>query len=134
MATKKNTADESAPNPALGKALDDVARIKRKLVKAEAAAAAVKKTYDEAADALLLAYNQAGATSVKSQLATGYVSIRDEIVVEDWDAFNAYVKRHNAFDLYQRRPASRACLDRIEANESLPVTHSKRRLLNIKLN
>lgn len=135
MSAKKNTvSDESPPPPALGKALDELAKIHKKLDKAEAAAAAVKKVYDEAKQALLLEYNKAGATSVKSKLATGYISVSDIISVTDWPAFEAYVYKHKAFELFQRRAAVRATIDRLEAGEKVPVVKDTRRTLNIKLN
>lgn len=34
--------------------------------------------------------------------------------VKDWPAFQAYVKKHDAFDLFQRRLSEQAVMDRLE--------------------
>jgi hypothetical protein len=40
--------------------------------------------------------------------------------VKDWDAFYAYIAKHQAWELLQRRPAEAAVKERWEAGETVP--------------
>jgi len=44
-----------------------------------------------------------GVTQASTKTATVTVSEEEVAVIEDWDKFNAFVKRNNAFELYYRR-------------------------------
>lgn len=53
---------------------------------------------------------------------TARVSVyTDEIPqVEDWDAFYKFVKKNNAFELMQRRLATKSVAERLEAKQKIP--------------
>src|SRR5688572_25937677 len=52
---------------------------------------------------LLKTFNETGMESVRTSAGTAYRSLRTSATVADWDAFFAYVKAHEAFDLLERR-------------------------------
>lgn len=60
------------------------------------------------------------ASGVAGRLARVTVSNKEVQQVEDWDAFYKYVKKHDAFELMQRRLAVGAVEERIANGEKLP--------------
>ena len=93
--------------------------------------AALKAEYDEKCKpvdaameriegALLDTFNQMGVESVKTPHGTAYTTTRTSAKVADWDAFIAYVKAHDAFELLERRAGKDAVDQFRSANDELP--------------
>lgn len=62
----------------------------------------------------------AGVESVRTGNATVTVKRTTVPVVEDWPAFDAYVLKHKALDLLQRRVTVSAWRERVEAGKVVP--------------
>lgn len=60
------------------------------------------------------------ASGVAGKVARVTVTTKEIPQVEDWPKFYAYVKRHNRFDLMQRRVAEKAVNDMLEEGEKVP--------------
>jgi hypothetical protein len=60
------------------------------------------------------------ATGVAGRVARATIVTKDEPTVEDWDQFRAYVKKHNAWDLLQKRVGVTAVKARWEEGEEIP--------------
>ncbi len=61
--------------------------------------------------------NQEGAQGKVARVTINRKAIPQ---VRDWDAFYAYVHRHKAYELLQRRPAEKAIEERLEAGKKVP--------------
>jgi hypothetical protein len=64
--------------------------------------------------------------SGRGKLATLTKVIKTVPVVDDWAAVYAYIAKHDAFDLLQRRIASQAWNDRALNNETVPGVSADR--------
>lgn len=60
------------------------------------------------------------ATGVTGKLARVTIVLKPIPQVKDWDKFYAYVKKHNAFELLQRRLGETAIKERWEAGANIP--------------
>ena len=60
------------------------------------------------------------ASGVAGRLVRVSISKKDVPQVKDWVKFRAYVKKHNAFDLLQKRLSSKAILDRLDDGKKIP--------------
>jgi deoxyribose-phosphate aldolase len=69
---------------------------------------------------LLKTFEEAGMDSVKTSSGTAYRTTRTSATVADWDAFLAYVKAHDAFELVERRCSKSAVEQFKAANDDLP--------------
>ena len=66
-----------------------------------------------------------GALRVTGSKATISVSINTVPSVEDWEKFYRYVRKHKAFHLLERRPASKAWREEVENRRGRPVPGTK---------
>ncbi len=103
----------------IGDCIDEVANIDREIDKLMAGVSALKKVREEKVTLLLEAYAAEHITSSKGSLATAYVSKTKLATVKDWASVEAYVYKHKAFDLFQRRIMNSAYFDRIAAGENI---------------
>jgi hypothetical protein len=71
---------------------------------------------------LLEAMQQQGLMQVATAKATASLTKRTfvNLIAEEYDQFMAYVFKHKAVDLLQRRVNQRAYLDRVENGEKVP--------------
>jgi hypothetical protein len=60
------------------------------------------------------------ATGVAGKLARVTVVQKTSPIVEDWEAFYAYVKKNNAFELMQKRLSDTAVKERWEDGKTIP--------------
>lgn len=60
------------------------------------------------------------ASGVAGKLARVTVVSKDIPQVKDWKKFYAYVKRHSAFELMQRRLSNKAIEERLEDGKKIP--------------
>lgn len=63
---------------------------------------------------------KSNATGIAGKLARVTVSNKEVVQIEDWPAFYKYIKKHDAFDLMQRRCAPQAIEARLEAKVKIP--------------
>lgn len=94
--------------------------------------------YTEAQDrieALLLAlFGELGVDSVRTAEGTAYTATRVSATVADWDAFIAFVKTNDAYEMIERRVSKAAVEQYKAANEDLPpgVNWSETRVVNFR--
>lgn len=89
----------------------------------------------ERIEALLLSmFGELGVDSVKTQEGTAYTATRVSATVADWDAFIAFVKNNDAYEMIERRVSKTAVEQYKAANEDLPpgVNWSETRVVNFR--
>lgn len=86
---------------------------------------------------LVESLDAAGTTAARGHLASA--SINESVVpqVENWDVFYAFIRRHNKFELLERRPAAAAFreLAALRRDNTVPglVPYTKRTLTTTKV-
>lgn len=92
----------------LGEQIDAIYDLKQEKKALEEQAEQIQRVID--AKELLLLDELDKQNTVKATGRRASVSVGETIVpqVEDWDTFYAFIKRHNAFELLQRRPSVEA--------------------------
>ena len=60
------------------------------------------------------------ATGVSGKVANAKIVTEEVPSVKDWDAFYAYIKKNNAFDLLNRAPNKKAITERWENKKAVP--------------
>ena len=78
-----------------------------------------KKLVNELKQDVLVEMEQIGTTTYNGDKAVISVTEHEIPVVEDWDAFYAYIYENNAIDLLQRRVTSSAWKDRRDDGEQV---------------
>lgn len=86
----------------------------------EGKVAALDKVMEKMEAVLLDAFQTSGVESVRTAAGTAYKSTRTSATVADWDAFFAFVKEHQAFELIERRCSKTAVEQYRAANDDLP--------------
>jgi hypothetical protein len=71
-------------------------------------------------DHIIQTLPKSNASGVAGKVARVSVYSEDIPQVEDWDAFYAFVKKNDAFELLQRRVATMAVTERLEAKQKIP--------------
>lgn len=111
-------------------------RDKRAQLKAkyEAKAAVLDGVLDKIEATLLKTFDDVGMDSVKTSAGTAYRTLRTTASVADWDAFFAYVKEHNAWEMLERRCSKTAVEQFRAANDDLPpgLNWREERVVNIR--
>lgn len=69
---------------------------------------------------ILRAFDEAGMDSVKTSAGTAYRSVRTQASIADWDAFFAFVQKHGAYELLERRCSKAGVEQYKSANDDLP--------------
>lgn len=62
-----------------------------------------------------------GVTSFKTKSGTAYLTSTDFASVADWDAVVDFVKRNNAFDMFERRISKKAVRAWIDNTKEIPA-------------
>lgn len=88
-------------------------RIQRECEKLEKAESALKNHFVEVLPV-------SSATGIAGHLALVKIESKPIPQVADWDAFYAYVRRKNAFELLQRRITESAIQERLDAKKPVP--------------
>lgn len=83
---------------------------------------------------LLSLFGELGVDSVKTSEGTAYTATRVSVTVADWDAFLAFVKTNDAYEMIERRVSKTAVEQYKAANEDLPpgVNWSETRVVNFR--
>lgn len=98
----------------LGKKVDAYLNARQKANELEAKANEAKRRAEDIRSDLLSLMDSEGLEQAAGALGTAYLHEQTIYQLEDRDAFDRYVRRHNAFELYQARPAQKAIKDRVE--------------------
>lgn len=105
---------------ALGDAIDTLYGYDREIKKAERAVKGLKsKRYAAEAD-LLKAMGDVKLAKAAGRKAQASVSRRNIPSIKDQLKFQKYVKKNNAFDLYQNRISSKAYFARLDDGDEVP--------------
>lgn len=128
--TKKTVAPLLATTGALIDEMWSLRELKRKL-EAEA-----KSLEDTAKEIETLLFEKMGKEGLEKATGTkASVSISSSVTadIQDWDAFNAYVKKTGFFHLYQRRISDPAYRELLDAGKKVPGAQPfTRKRLNIR--
>ncbi len=86
----------------------------------DAELAKLKKTEADLKLAIIAELEKAGLDKGTGSQATASISITMQPRVTDWEAVYKYIKKNDAFDLLERRPAKLAFRARYEAGDFVP--------------
>jgi hypothetical protein len=104
----------------LGACIDSLYKVRAKRLEQQHKVEELAKEEERVREHLLTVLNEGKMEGAKGRLATAAISRTTIPIVKDWDAFVAYVRKNNAFDLIERRPAKLAFRERLEAKQSVP--------------
>ena len=120
MAKAKAEVEKKSPASNLEARVKALTALSDKIDKINQTLKEANGQYEELERALLEAMQGEGLTQVATTKATAFLSKRTFVKMEDYDGFMAFVFKHKAADLLQRRVNQRAYLDRTEAGEKVP--------------
>lgn len=80
----------------------------------------LQKEYDELQEHIFQRFGDAEVDGATGRKAAAVVVAKDYPTIKDWDAFIKYVRRRNAWDLIQRRPATMAARARWQDGLKIP--------------
>lgn len=121
MPKPKPAKPKPAKKPAaIKEMLSDLINLKKTKHAIDQQLALVNKAASELEEEILRRFSAEEISSVRVEggLATRVVEVVPQ--VNDWDVFYAYVKKHDAFELLQRRIGVAAWRERLEAKELVP--------------
>jgi hypothetical protein len=100
----------------------------------EAKVAKIEETLGKIECKLLEVFEQTGMDSVKTEFGTAYKSVRSSASVADRDAFMAYVKANDEWQLVDIRAAKTAVEQFKDVNNDLPpgVNWREERVVNFR--
>lgn len=102
----------------VGKLIDKMADIDHDIGVLEAAIKRLKKTRAATGEKLMVRLKKQGLEKASGRLAHACVRITPRPTIKDPSRFNAYVLKHKALDLFQRRINAKAYFDRQEAAQA----------------
>ena len=108
----------------IGTKIDRYYKMRDEIRDLEKAVKVKKKKYEEMETEIMADLNKNKLNGSKGN-KLGQVSItkKEFVVVDDPNAFNKYVLRNRALDLYQRRISITAYKERTDAGKKIPGTH-----------
>jgi len=122
MTTRKTKPRKAAAKkkPVLKNLLVELISFKRAKEKVNAQLAVLQKASSELEDKILQHFTDEEISSVRvpGGLATKIVEVVPQ--VDDWDAFYAFVRKQDAFELLQKRITSTAWRERVDAGQEVP--------------
>jgi hypothetical protein len=98
----------------LGAMVDELYKIKLKKDELSKKLDALSEDYNEVQEELLEAMKAGGVDKVGGKSATISLSSAMVPTVKDWDKVYAYIMKHKAFDLLQRRLSTEAWRERLD--------------------
>lgn len=105
---------------ALGAAADLLYDIRQQRLEAQRVVDALQAQETEVKEHIINTLPKSQAEGVTGKKCRVTIVTKPVPQVQDWDAFYAYVKKHGAFDLLQRRLTETAVRERWEANQKVP--------------
>lgn len=123
-ATAENTAPEEevgAKQPqTFGAMIDEMFELRAQKQELESKAKKLKEKMDLLEAAIITRLDKDETTMSRGKQATAILTEQEIPKVDDWDNFYGYIQENEAFHLLQRRPASTACRETLEAGEVIP--------------
>jgi hypothetical protein len=116
----KSKGKASAKGDTLGGQVDAVMRIDGRIDALMAQVNALKKSREAMVVALMDNFTAQQVSQAKGSLGLAYVNETKHPQCTDWAAFEGYVYKYKAFDMFQRRITGKAYFDRVEAGEQIP--------------
>ncbi len=111
-------------------------REKKGQIKAEAEAKAgeITATMDKLEGWIKEQADAQGVTSFKTKHGTAFLTTVDFATVADWDAMLAFVKEHEAYDMFEKRVSKTAVRGYIEQTKAVPpgVNYGTRIEVNVR--
>lgn len=98
----------------IGACADLLFRMRERRLTAQKAVEAMEKDEGALKEHIIQTLPKSKASGVAGKLARVTVELKEVPQVKDWPAFYKYVKRHDAFDLLQRRLSKEAVELRLE--------------------
>lgn len=118
--TTKSKRSAAGDAPALAARIDLLKKLRINLDAAKAKLKPLEKRINDEEAALLEIMVETKTESVRGKLGRGTVLRQLVPTIEDSKKFEAYVIKHKAFDLYQRRLNTTAWRDRVEDGKPVP--------------
>ena len=114
----------------LGSSIDDLFKLRERKRLAEETVKAIEVEINAAQEILMERLDKEKLDKATGALASVSISTAITANVEDWDTFNAWVKKTGHFHLYQKRISDAAYREVIDSGKKVPGVQpfSKRRL------
>lgn len=103
-----------------GACVDKLYALERKRAEAQHKVDEIKKEYRVLEDHLLNTLPKDQLDGAIGRTATAKIQYSNVPTVEDWDKVHAYIIRHKAWDLMQKRLSTEACRLRWEDKKAIP--------------
>lgn len=104
----------------LGACIDRLYRLRTDRLSAKRTMEKLQAAERELAEHVLREFPKARLEKASGRIATASRIVRERPSVVDWSRVHAYVKAHDAFDLFQRRLHEGAVAERWDAGEEIP--------------
>ena len=75
---------------------------------------------DQIEAALLQSFQELGTESIRTKEGTAYKQVRTSATVADWDVLLAYIRKHELWQMLERRVSKDAVREFREANGEIP--------------
>ena len=98
---------------------DLLSEYRQERLDADKAAAELKSRENALIEHIVNNLDKASAGAVGKKFTVRVVT-KDKPVVKDWPKFYAYIQKHNAFELLQKRLGEKAIEERIDAGKKIP--------------
>lgn len=116
----------------IGGNIDALWELREKKRALEAEVKLVHAEMEELEFQIIEAMDREGTTTSAATKASVSISESLKPSVEDWDAFYAYLHRHKAYHLLERRPSVTGCRELFETKGKIPgVVPFKKRALKV---
>lgn len=120
-------------NPSLGSLIDQYFELRSEKKEHDAASKECADAMASIEADLLELFDQQGLNLCRGRKASASISEVEIPIVEDWDAYQEYIKENDALHLLERRPATRAWRELYESGELVPGTSPfKKRGINVR--
>lgn len=104
----------------LGSRIDHLHELREQKRALEAQLKGVQELMDRAEFELIQLMEREGVTKSTGKHATVLVQDSVRPTVEDWNAFYAFIKKHDYYHLLERRPSVTGCRELFETKGSIP--------------
>lgn len=120
----------------LGARIDQLHGLREQKRTLEQQVEAVKQQMGKLEAELIELMEREGVSKSTGRMATVSVTQSVKPTVEDWDAFYAFIKRHDYFHLLERRPSVTGCRELFETKGKIPgvvpFTHKTLRMNSVQ--
>jgi hypothetical protein len=104
----------------LGQCIDKLYTLRQERKEIERKAEAVKEKESALERHIIESFSKTDLDGARGTVAVAGLSQATVPTVKDWDALYKYVKKHNAFDLLQKRVSATAYRERLDVKEVVP--------------